>query len=200
MASPSSQPPSLDPFFAGLRKKGFHLGLDPEFSAIQTLALAPPQQRLATLREYIDLFYWGRGFPVLEKLLNKAKEQNDVAAGQIFGSMGNAISQMLAGQFAKYPPNQQIPQSAILREMLRLFNEGGTEALEACIDQNLPVLDGHLFMLLAESLRTARQRGAQQPSPEIELTTQVLFLIGALVSRKRPEHGLPCSFGALYTL
>ena len=200
MASPSSQLQPLDPFFAGLRQKGFHLGLDPEFSAIQTLALAPPGQRFATLREYIDLFYWGRGFPVLQKVLAMAKEANDPDAEQLLGSMGNAISQMLAQQFMVVPPNQQIPQSAILREMLRLFNEGGTDALVACVDKNLPVLDGHLFMLLAESLRTIRSRNAQQPSPELDVTAKVLCLIGAMVVSKRLENGLPCSFGALYDL
>lgn len=200
MASPSSQPQPLDLFFAGLRQKGFHLGLDPEFSAIQTLALAPPGQRFATLREYIDLFYWGRGFPVLQKVLAKAKEANDPDAEQLFGSMGNAISQMLAQQFMVVPPNQQIPQSAILREMLRLFNEGGTDALVASVDKNLPLLDGHLFMLLAESLRAIRSRKAQQPSPELDVTAQVLCLIGAMVVSKRHESGLPCSFGALYDL
>ena len=189
--SPFVSPEHMSSFFAGLREKDFHLGLDPEFTAIQILALAPPDQRWPALRENIDRFFWGRGFPVLERLLNKAAEIKDTGAAQVLGSMGQVISEFLRGQFIAVPDGVNLPQPAMLREMLRLFNTYDSDAILTYIDQNLAALDGHFFMSLSESQRNARGRG-EQP------TYQVLVMLGKFVAEKRKAKGMPCTFAVLY--
>lgn len=189
--SPSSLPDFLEPFFTGLREKGFHLGLDPEFSEVQKLAMAPPAERWATLRENIDQFFWARGFPVLEKLRQKAAEARNPQIEQVLSSMGSVIGQFLTGQFTPVPKGQQLPQPGMLREMLRLINTYDADALIAYVEQNIQYLDGHFFMSLSESLRNARGRGH-------EPTIEALITLGELVAQKRVAHGMPCSFRVLF--
>ena len=186
--SPSSQPELLEPFFVALREKGFHLGLDPEFSAIQKLALAPPEQQFPTLREHIDQFFWARGFPVLEKLQQKAAEEKNLQAERVLGSMHSVIHDLLRGQFVLVPDNQQLPQPGMLREMLRLFNTYDADAVIAYIDKNIEFLDGHFFMSLSESLRNARGR---DQGPAIQATIQVLTMLGKMVAQKESSAGCP---------
>jgi hypothetical protein len=176
-----------------LREKGFHLGLDPEFSAIQKLAMAPPDQRWPTLRENIDQFFWARGFPVLEKIRRKAAEEKNSQVEQVLASMNSVINQFLAGQFVVVPEGRQLPQPAMLREMLRLINTYDSDALIAYVDQNIQYLDGHFFMSISESLRNVRGRGH-------EPTTKMLIMLGRLVAQKRLERGLPCSFAPLFAV
>jgi len=193
--SASAQADYLAPFFAELRAKGFHLGLDPEFSTIQKLATAPLEQRGVTLRENIDQFAWARGFPVLEKLQQQAAEQKNLQVAQTLGSMRDVINELLKGQFMVTPEGQLLPQPQMLREMLRLVNDSDADTVIAYVEKNIEYLDGNFFMSISESLRNARGRA---PSPSLEMTVEVLIGLGRLVAEKRLERGLPCSFHALY--
>jgi hypothetical protein len=193
--SASAQADYLAPFFAELRAKGFHLGLDPELSTIQKLATAPLDQRGVTLRENIDQFAWARGFPVLEKLQQKAAEQKNLQVAQMLGSMRDVINELLKGQFMVTPEGRLLPQPQMLREMLRLVNDTDADTVIAYVEKNIEYLDGNFFMSISESLRNVRGRA---PSPSLEMTVEVLIGLGRLVAEKRLERGLPCSFHALY--
>jgi hypothetical protein len=193
--SASAQADYLAPFFAGLRAKGFHLGLDPEFSAIQKLATAPLEKRGDTLRENIDQFVWARGFPVLEKIQQKAAEQGNAQVAQMLGSMREVINGLLKGQFMVTPEDRLLPQPQMLREMLRLVNETDADTVIAYVEKNIEYLDGNFFMSISESLRNIRGRA---PDPNVDITVEVLIGLGRLVAEKRLERRLPCSFHALY--
>ncbi len=160
--------------------------------------MAPPEQRLPTLREYIDQFYWARGFTVLEKLRQAATEAKNQHVEQVLGSMEATIQQFFKGQFGVYSKDQQLPQPAMLREMLRLFNTYDANAVIGFVDQNIQLLDGHFFLSISESLRNVRGRMMTAPDPALELTMKALMALGRMVAEKRVALGLPCSFRVLY--
>jgi hypothetical protein len=189
--SSSSPQEIMASFFEALREKGFHLGLEPEFSTIQELAVAPRSLRFPLLRDHIDQFFFARGFQVLERLSNAAQQTNPDAA-RMLDTMGNVIREFLTGQFAKQE-GQTLPHPSMLREMMRRFNEEGADSMNNYIEQNIDHLDGYFFMTLSTALRNAHGAGHQP-------TIQMLILLGGLVVSLRREHGLPCSFGPLFGL
>ena len=147
-------------FAATLRQTNAHLGLDPEFTAIEGFMTAEGTDKFVWLRENIDRFFFGRGMKVLERLEAKALEQGKQNIAEELSHLGTNISEMIKGQFIYYDaPTHFLPQSGMLREMLRLFNENKADDILASIDKNLDLLEGHFFMILSEAMRNARARG-----------------------------------------
>jgi hypothetical protein len=177
-------------FFSGLRQKGFHLGLDPEFSGLEKLAIAQPEEQYTTLREHLDQFYWGRGFEVLRRVQQKAVQAGEVDIAKLLGLMDEFVHKVFEGQFLMYAKGETVPQPEMLREILRLFNED-PQKMEVYVDQHLEELDGHFFMAISESLRHSRTRG-------YEGNLALLPLLGMLVATSRIERGLPCNFAKLF--
>src|SRR5271157_218146 len=135
----SPQPVTEDfrQFAAALRQTNAHLGLDPEFTAIEGFITAEGTDKFVWLRENIDRFYFGRGMKVLERLEAKALEQGKKNIAEELSHLGTNISEMFKGQFIYYDdPTHFMPQSEMLREMLRLFNENKADDIFASIDKN----------------------------------------------------------------
>lgn len=179
-------------FMAELRGRGAHLGLEPECTAIEGLVTAEGEAKRVFLRENLDRFFFGRGITVLERLEAKALELGKPSSASGLAQLRAEIGELFTGQFLAYDPASGfLPQSGILREMLRLFNEGQADDILASIEKNVEHLEGHFFMILAEAMRNARSHGE-------EPTRQVLFMIGRVSAATRLQRNLPCSFAFLY--
>lgn len=178
-------------FMAELRHAGGHLGLEPECTAIESFVTAEGEAKLVFLRENIDRFFFGRGMKVLERLEAKAAELGRQSTAEGLSQLRAEISRMFEGQFLFYESGQFLPQSAMLREMLSLVNEGRADDILASIDRDLEHLEGHFFMILSEAMRNAHARGE-------EPTRQLLIMIGRVAAQHRLARKLPCSFAFLY--
>lgn len=178
-------------FFASLREKGSHLGLEPEFSSIELLATVEPEGRPNALRENIDLFFWGRSGQVLTQVHRWAAEQGLLETAHLLEQLRTSVKDLFSGQFPTYPTIVQLPQPGLLREMLRIAYDDGADVLDRYISDNLSDLNGSFYMSLSESLRNARERG-EGP------TFEYLLAIGRRVAARRVEQGLPCSCAGLY--
>jgi hypothetical protein len=177
-------------FFDDLRRKKLHLGMEPEFSTVEQLVLAKPEDRRLIFRETMDRFFFGRGMSVLGSLREQAaKAGNQSMVGHLDG-LGNAIQELFKGQFNSYGA-VTLPQSQMINQMLRLTNDNRADDVLEFMDQNIQHLDGHFFVILSESIRTARSKGS-------DLTANLLIMMGRLAAGKRLEKHLPCSFAPIF--
>jgi hypothetical protein len=196
MVQPATTLEEVRQFFAELRRTGAHLGLDPEFSALESILTATGVEHALILRENLDRFFFGRAFTVLDRIKAKATSAGKTGIVEGVDRFRTAIDQLFAGQFVSYDnPQGFLPQSEMLREMLRLINENQPDQIFARIDTNIQHLEGHFFMILSEAMRNARSRG---DSPQIQFTLQALVMIGRVVANARLKHNLPCNFAALW--
>jgi len=200
MVQPATTLDEVRQFFAELRHAGGHLGLDPEFSMLESVLTLTGREHALLLRENLDRFFFGRAFSVLDRIQAKATAADRPSIAEGLDGFRTAINQLFAGQFLAYESSGQfLPQSEILREMLRLFNESNADDIypniSAKIEENIPHLEGHFFMILSESMRNVHARG---DSPQLEYTYRALVLIGREVANARLKRNLPCNFAALW--
>ena len=181
-------------FFNDLRHNQAHLGLDPEFSALEAIFTSEGYEHYAMLRENLDRFFFGRGFSVLDRLRENAKkmDKSDILEGM--DKFKEGINQLFANQFNVYDNNPQfLPQSEMIREMLKLTNDNRADDIIAFIEKNIDHMDGHFYMILSESLRNARMRN------EVP-TWQVLVMLGRVAAETRLKNNLPCNFASLWQM
>lgn len=182
-------------FMQDVRREKGNIGLEPEFTVIETFVLKEGPEKMVFFRENLDRFFsgMGRGLEVLEKLGQKAAQKKLDMVVQGLSEMGAEINNLFSGQFLYYPSDKfaYLPQSEMLRKMSEIMNKGDTDALERYVVANLSELEGHFFLILGASSRNARAAGE-------EFTVQFYNVLGAFVARKRLEAGLPCSFARYY--
>lgn len=181
-------------FIQELQNNGYHLGMEPEFTVIETLVIKDGREKVIFFRENLDRFWEKqRGLMVLEKLRNKAEEQKLAMVAQGLDQLLNEIGQLFTGQFLYYPPERFsfLPHTTMLQTMAQIFNEYDTDKLFRYIDQHLEEFDGHFYVILGATMRNARSTGADF---EIEFFEH----LGRVIAQKRLEAKLPCSFAYLY--
>ena len=178
-------------FFAKLRERTFHLGLDPEFSGVERLATAEQQRRLPALREHLDQFYTARGFEVIQTLAKQARAEGYGDVSELLEQVATFVNNLFQGQFRTYPTYEEPSQRDLLKVMLRMVETGESNGLNEFINKHLFDMDGHFFVEVSETLRYARQSRNVPVSDVIEL-------IARMVCWNRIHHQLPCSFAALY--
>ena len=181
-------------FMAMQRAKVYDLGLEPEFSVIETFVLKEGIDKLIFLRENLDRF-WNqqRGLTILEQLRDKAKEQRMPLVAEGLDQFREEIHQLFLGQFLYYSPEKftELPHTVMLQKLCQMMNEYDTDKILKYIDQELSEFDGHFFIILGISMRNARSQGASD-------TVKFFEVIGRTVAQKRLQAGFPCSFAYLF--
>jgi hypothetical protein len=180
-------------FMQGLRGDGSNLGLEPEFSVIESLILKEGEEKITFFRENLDRFWESRGLKVLAKLRDKAAAQQLPLIVNGLEQLTTEINRLFTGQFLYYAPERftVLPHSAMIRTMSQMANENEPDKVFEYIDQNLEAFEGHFFVILANSMRNARSSGENY-------TVEFLTMLGSVVARRRLEAKLPCSFAYLY--